>query len=99
MGGMSAFIPGKDPAKNDFAFNKITEDKSREANDGFDGSWVAPPVRLQTAMDAFDKVLGDKPNQLDKLREDVHVTAADLLNVKATPGEVTEAGLRANASV
>jgi len=99
MGGMSAFIPSKDPAKNEFAFIKITEDKSREANDGFDGSWVAHPGMVQTAMDAFDKVLGDRPNQLDKLREDVHVTAADLLNVKATPGEVTEAGLRANVSV
>src|SRR5215217_4206979 len=99
MGGMSAFIPSKDPAKNEFAFNKITEDKTREANDGFDGSWVAHPGMVQTAMDAFDKVLGDRPNQLDKLREDVHVTAADLLNVKATPGEVTEAGLRANVSV
>src|SRR3954469_1707606 len=99
MGGMSAFIPSKDPAKNEFAYNKITEDKTREANDGFDGSWVAHPGMVQTAMDAFDKVLGDRPNQLDKLREDVHVTAADLLNVKATPGEVTEAGLRANVSV
>ncbi|WP_299952841.1 malate synthase A [uncultured Modestobacter sp.] len=99
MGGMSAFIPSKDPAKNEFAFNKITEDKTREANDGFDGSWVAHPGMVQTAMDAFDKVLGDRPNQLDKLREDVSVSAADLLNVKATPGEVTEAGLRANVSV
>jgi malate synthase len=99
MGGMSAFIPSKDPAKNEFAYNKITEDKTREANDGFDGSWVAHPGMVQTAMDAFDKVLGDKPNQLDKLREDVRVTAADLLNVKATPGEATEAGLRANVSV
>ncbi|MCZ2821786.1 malate synthase A [Modestobacter sp. VKM Ac-2977] len=99
MGGMSAFIPSKDPEKNEFAFNKITEDKSREANDGFDGSWVAHPGMVQTAMDAFDKVLGERPNQLDKLRADVSVSAADLLNVKATPGEVTEAGLRANVSV
>jgi malate synthase len=99
MGGMSAFIPSKDPAKNEFAYNKITEDKTREANDGFDGSWVAHPGMVQTAMDVFDKVLGDKPNQLDKLREDVKVTAADLLDVKSTPGEATEAGLRANVSV
>ena len=99
MGGMSAFIPSKDPAKNEFAYNKITEDKTREANDGFDGSWVAHPGMVQTAMDVFDKVLGDKPNQLDKLREDVHVTAAELLDVKSTPGEATEAGLRANVSV
>ena len=99
MGGMSAFIPSKDPAANEFAFNKITEDKTREADDGFDGSWVAHPGMVQTAMDAFDKVLGERPNQLDELREDVQVSAADLLNVKATPGEVTEAGLRANVSV
>jgi malate synthase len=99
MGGMSAFIPSKDPAQNEFAYNKITEDKTREANDGFDGSWVAHPGMVQTAMDVFDKVLGDKPNQLDELREDVSVSAADLLNVKATPGEATEAGLRANVSV
>jgi malate synthase len=99
MGGMSAFIPSKDPAKNEFAYNKITEDKTREANDGFDGSWVAHPGMVQTAMDVFDKVLGDKPNQLDKLREDVKVTAADLLDVKSTPGQATEAGLRANVSV
>jgi malate synthase len=99
IGGMSAFIPSKDPKANEFAFNKITEDKTREADDGFDGSWVAHPGMVQTAMDVFDKVLVDKPNQLDELREEVAVSAADLLNVKATPGEVTEAGLRANVSV
>jgi malate synthase len=99
IGGMSAFIPSKDPKANEFAYNKITEDKTREANDGFDGSWVAHPGMVQTAMDVFDKVLGDKPNQLDKLREDVSVTAAQLLDVKSTPGEATEDGLRANVSV
>jgi malate synthase len=99
IGGMSAFIPSKDPKANEFAFNKITEDKTREANDGFDGSWVAHPGMVGTAMAVFDEVLGDRPNQLDKLREDVHVTAAQLLDVKSTPGEATEAGLRANISV
>jgi malate synthase len=99
IGGMSAFIPSKDPKVNEFAFKKITEDKTREANDGFDGSWVAHPGMVQAAMDVFDKVLGDKPNQLDNLREDVQVTAAQLLDVKSTPGEATEAGLRANISV
>jgi malate synthase len=99
MGGMSAFIPSKDPAKNEFAYNKITEDKTREAHDGFDGSWVAHPGMVKTAMDVFDEVLGDRPNQLGKLREDVQVTAAQLLDVKSTPGEVTEGGLRANISV
>jgi malate synthase len=99
IGGMSAFIPSKDPQVNEFAFKKITEDKTREANDGFDGSWVAHPGMVQTAMDVFDQVLGDKPNQLDRLREDVQVTAAQLLDVRSTPGEATEAGLRANISV
>jgi malate synthase len=99
IGGMSAFIPSKDPKANEFAFDKITEDKTREANDGFDGSWVAHPGMVGTAMAVFDEVLGDRPNQLDKLREDVSVTAAQLLDVKSTPGQATEAGLRANISV
>jgi malate synthase len=99
IGGMAAFIPSKDEEVNAFAFKKLTEDKTREANDGFDGSWVAHPGMVEACREAFDKVLGDRPNQLDRLREDVHVTAADLLDVKSTPGEVTEAGLRNNISV
>jgi malate synthase len=99
IGGMAAFIPSKDPEVNEFAFNKLTEDKTREANDGFDGSWVAHPGMVEACREAFTKVLGDRPNQLDKLREDVHVTAEQLLDVKSTPGEVTEAGLRGNISV
>ena len=99
MGGMSAFIPSKDPARNEFAYGKITEDKTREAEDGFDGSWVAHPGMVATAMAVFDRVLGERPNQLDRLREDVTVTAAQLLDVRSTPGQATEAGLRANVSV
>ncbi len=99
IGGMAAFIPSKDEAQNEIAFKKLTEDKTREAGDGFDGSWVAHPGMVQACRDAFDKVLGDKPNQIDKLREDVHVTAADLLDVKSTPGEITENGLRNNIAV
>jgi malate synthase len=99
IGGMAAFIPSKDPEVNEFAFKKLTEDKTREAGDGFDGSWVAHPGMVQACREAFDKVLGDRPNQLDKLREDVHVTAADLLDVRSTPGDVTEDGLRNNISV
>ncbi|TDO57451.1 malate synthase [Kribbella sp. VKM Ac-2571] len=99
IGGMAAFIPSKDPAVNEQAFAKVEADKTREAGDGFDGSWVAHPGMVETCKAVFDKVLGSKPNQLDKLREDVAVTAEQLLDVAATPGEVTEAGLRSNVSV
>jgi malate synthase len=99
IGGMAAFIPSKDEKQNELAFQKVTEDKTREAGDGFDGSWVAHPGMVQACREAFDKVLGDKPNQIDKVRDDVHVTAADLLDVKSTPGEITEDGLRNNVAV
>jgi malate synthase len=99
IGGMAAFIPSKDEKQNELAFAKLTEDKTREAGDGFDGSWVAHPGMVQACREAFDKVLGDKPNQLDRLRDDVHVTAADLLDVRSTPGEITEDGLRNNIAV
>ncbi|MFI7067425.1 malate synthase A [Kribbella sp. NPDC050124] len=99
IGGMAAFIPSKDPAVNEQAFAKVTADKQREAGDGFDGSWVAHPGMVETCRTVFDSVLGAEPNQLGKLREDVSVTAADLRDVAATPGAVTEAGLRNNVSV
>ncbi|TCC52305.1 malate synthase A [Kribbella capetownensis] len=99
IGGMAAFIPSKDPAVNEQAFTKVEADKTREAGDGFDGSWVAHPGMVETCRTVFDSVLGDKPNQLDKLREDVQVTAEQLLDVASTPGAVTEAGLRNNVSV
>ena len=99
IGGMAAFIPSKDPAVNEQAFAKVEADKTREAGDGFDGSWVAHPGMVETCRTVFDSVLGDKPNQVDKLREDVAVTADQLLDVASTPGEVTEAGLRNNVSV
>jgi len=99
IGGMAAFIPSKDPAVNEQAFAKVEADKTREASDGFDGSWVAHPGMVETCRTVFDSVLGDRPNQVDKLREDVTVTAEQLLDVASTPGEVTEAGLRSNVSV
>jgi malate synthase len=99
IGGMAAFIPSKDPEVNEAAFQKVLDDKTREAGDGFDGSWVAHPGMVEICKEAFTKVLGDRPNQLDKKREDVHVTAEQLLDVKSTPGNVTEAGLRNNISV
>jgi malate synthase len=99
IGGMAAFIPSKDPAVNEQAFAKVEADKKREAGDGFDGSWVAHPGMVDTCRAVFDEVLGSRPNQLDKLREDVIVTAEQLLDVASTPGQVTEAGLRNNVSV
>ena len=99
IGGMAAFIPSKDPEINEAAFAKVKDDKTREANDGFDGSWVAHPGMVEVCREAFTAVLGDRPNQIDKVREDVSVTAAQLLDVASSPGEVTEEGLRANISV
>ena len=100
MGGMAAFIPSRrDPAVNEVALAKVREDKEREAGDGFDGSWVAHPDLVPVCREVFDRVLGDKPNQLDRKRDDVAVDAAQLLDVAATGGVVTEAGLRSNISV
>jgi malate synthase len=99
IGGMAAFIPSKDPETNEAAFAKVRDDKTREAGDGFDGSWVAHPGMVELCKEVFTDVLGDRPNQLDRKREDVHVTAEQLLDVSSTPGAVTEAGLRNNVSV
>jgi malate synthase len=100
IGGMAAFIPSRRDAEvNEIALARVHEDKAREAGDGFDGSWVAHPDLVPVALEEFDAVLGERPNQLDRLRDDVTTTAADLLNVAATPGEITETGVRANVSV
>jgi malate synthase len=100
IGGMAAFIPSRRDAEvNEIALTRVREDKDREAGDGFDGTWVAHPDLVTVAMAEFDAVLGERPNQLERLREDVSVQAADLLDVAATPGEVTESGLRTNVSV
>ncbi|GLY95927.1 malate synthase A [Actinoplanes sp. NBRC 103695] len=100
MGGMAAFIPSRrDPAVNEVALGKVREDKEREAGDGFDGSWVAHPDLVPLCTEIFDSVLGDRPNQVERRRDDVSVTAGQLLDVAATPGAVTEDGLRGNVSV
>jgi malate synthase len=99
IGGMAAFIPSKDPETNEKAYAKVADDKKREAGDGFDGSWVAHPGMVEVCREAFAEVLGDKPNQVDRLREDVAVTADQLLDVRSTPGEVTEQGLRNDIGV
>ncbi|MEU2431608.1 malate synthase A [Streptomyces sp. NPDC007861] len=95
IGGMAAFIPSrKDPEVNRVAFEKVKADKDREAADGFDGSWVAHPDLVPIAMASFDAVLGDRPNQKDRLREDVHVTAADLTDIASLDAHPTYEGLR-----
>jgi malate synthase len=100
MGGMAAFIPSRrDAAVNAVALEKVREDKDREASQGFDGTWVAHPDLVPVAMESFDRVLGDGPNQIERQRDDVEARAAALLDVAATPGEVTEDGLRSNVSV
>lgn len=100
MGGMAAVIPNRrEPEVTARAFAKVQADKTREANDGFDGSWVAHPDLVPTCREVFDGVLGEKPNQVDRLRDDVVVTAADLLDVTTAEGSITEAGLRSNLYV
>ena len=100
IGGMAAFVPNKaDPKVTEQALAKVKADKEREAGDGFDGSWVAHPGLVPTCIEAFTAVLGDRPNQLDKQRPDVSVTAADLIAPAGTPGTVTLEGLRTNISV
>src|SRR5205814_2458687 len=100
VGGRAAFIPSRrDAAVNETALAKVRDDKTREAGDGFDGSWVAHPDLVPICREVFDSVLGDHPNQLDRLRDDVSVTAQQLLEVKDTPGHQTEAGLRNAVSV
>jgi malate synthase len=100
LGGMAAFIPSRrDAAVNETALAKVREDKTREANDGFDGTWVAHPDLVPTAMGEFDRVLGTRPNQLDRQRPEVNVTPAQLLDVRVPGGTVTDAGLRTNVNV
>ena len=100
MGGMAAVIPSRtDEEANERAFAAVREDKHREAADGFDGTWVAHPDSVAVAMEEFDKVLAGEPNQVSRRRDDVQVGADDLLSVAATPGEITEAGLRSNVNV
>ncbi|HEY7453207.1 MAG TPA: malate synthase A [Thermoleophilaceae bacterium] len=100
MGGMAAVIPSRtDEEANKKAFEAVREDKQREAEAGFDGTWVAHPDSVPVATDAFDEVLGSRPNQVEKQRDDVSASADALLDVPSTPGERTEEGLRSNVNV
>ncbi len=100
MGGMAAFVPSrKDEAVNRVAFQKVEEDKRREVNDGFDGTWVAHPDLVPVARQVFESRLGSKSHQKDRLREEVNVDPQDLVVLRVPGGQVTEAGVRANVNV
>jgi malate synthase len=100
MGGMAAFIPSRrDADVNERALAKVREDKSREAGQGFDGTWVAHPDLVAVARAEFDKVLGDRPNQKDKPLKEVNVAASSLLETGIVGGQVTEEGARLNVNV
>jgi malate synthase len=100
IGGMAAFIPSRrDPEVNATAMAKVRDDKERESGDGFDGTWVAHPDLVPLATEIFDGVLGDAPNQKQRRREEVAVTADQLRDLRVPGGTVTEAGYRLNVSV
>jgi len=100
MGGMAALIPSRrDEAANERALAGVRADKEREVGQGYDGTWVAHPDLVPVAREVFESGLGGAPNQVSRQRDDVDVSAEDLLALDATPGQVTEAGLRANVSV
>jgi malate synthase len=100
IGGMAAFIPNRRrPDVTEMAIAKVREDKEREAGDGFDGTWVAHPDLVPAALEVFDAALGDRPNQVERLRDDVRVEASDLLDVRVSGGRVTLEGVRADVEV
>jgi malate synthase len=100
IGGMAAFIPSRRDAEvNDMALKKVREDKERESADGFDGTWVAHPDLVPVAREVFEKVLGDKPHQKERTRDEVQVQPADLMQFDIAGGQITEEGLRNNISV
>lgn len=100
MGGMAAFIPSrKDAEVNRVALAKVTEDKEREARQGFDGTWIAHPDLVTVAQLAFDAVLGQNANQKDKLRGDVNVSAGDLITLAIPNARITVEGIKGNIDV
>jgi malate synthase len=100
IGGMAAFIPSRRDAEvNAIALAKVREDKERESSDGFDGTWVAHPDLVPVATEVFDGVLGERANQVERLRDDVEVEAAQLTDFRIPGGEITDAGLATNVSV
>ncbi len=100
IGGMAAFIPSRrDPAVNETAMAKVREDKERESGDGFDGTWVAHPDLVPLAAEIFDGVLGERPHQKDRLRNDVETRPEQLVDLRVPGGRVTEDGARQNVSI
>jgi len=99
IGGMAAVVPSRDPVAAKRALNQVRQDKRREVGDGFDGSWVAHPGLVETCRDVFDQWLGFEPHQIVRKRDDVRVTARELLDVRATAVTVSEVALRTNVSV
>jgi malate synthase len=100
IGGMAAFIPSRrDATVNEVALAKVREDKLRESSDGFDGSWIAHPDLVSTAVEPFARTLRAHAHQIDRRRDEVTVTAKELLDVRVPGGAVSEAGLRGNVSV
>ena len=100
IGGMAAFVPNRrDPVVTAAALDRVRDDKLRESADGFDGTWVAHPDLVPVAAEVFDAALGARPNQLERTRDDVVVTADDLLAVGGVDGGVSETGVRTNVSV
>src|SRR4029453_16272750 len=98
-GGSAAAAPSRDPGAARRALNQVRQDKRREVGDGFDGSWVAHPGLVETCREVFDPWLGFEPPQNVRRRDDVHVTAADLLDVRPGDGGITEVALRTSVSV
>ena len=100
IGGMSAFIPNRrDPEVTAIALEQVAADKRREAGDGFDGTWVAHPDLISTAQAEFDAVLGERANQVSRLRPEVAVTPAQLLDIASIGGTISEAGVRDNVVI
>ncbi|MFI7603055.1 malate synthase A [Actinoplanes sp. NPDC049681] len=99
IGGMAAVVPSRDPVAAKRALNQVRQDKRREVGDGFDGSWVAHPGLVETCKEVFDQWLGFEPHQIVRRRDDVNVTAKELLDVRATAVTVSEVALRNNVSV
>ena len=100
IGGMAAFVPSRRDAEvNARAMAKVREDKERESADGFDGTWVAHPDLVPVAREVFDRVLGDRPNQKTKQRDDIHTTPEQLLDVRIAGAKITLDGVRTNIDV
>lgn len=99
MGGMSAFIPSKDDEINSRAFAQVTTDKEREAELGYDGTWVAHPRLVEVAKVVFDKKLGDRPHQKENNLDQPNIAGYELLDTQSVDPVITEAGLRTNINV